>query len=95
MLKKLNSFKLISIFFAIITIFFTGYTLVNPDDMGKSLNYTQLFLGCMFLFSSLSDFKENPKRNGFYKFISFVINILCFHLDSNGQLVTKKYVNSL
>ncbi|OAB42825.1 DUF3953 domain-containing protein [Paenibacillus glacialis] len=62
MLRKLNAFRIISILFAIITIFFACSILINPDSTLISANYTQLFMGCTLLFSSLSDFKENRKR---------------------------------
>lgn len=69
MLKKLNAFRIISIIFAVMVIFSASYFLVNSYSKEVSPSYTQLFLGCMFLFWSLSEFKEKRTLMGILNLI--------------------------
>ncbi|PUA40657.1 hypothetical protein C8Z91_02175 [Paenibacillus elgii] len=59
--KNKNIFTIISRIFAFIVIIVSCYSLMQHDNY-RYIQYTQLGLALMFLFSSLSEFKRENKK---------------------------------
>jgi hypothetical protein len=64
MLRRVNIFRVIGMFFAVVVFVYATYYLKHPDKNG--LRFLPLFMGLMLLFISLSEFKEKRKLIGLF-----------------------------
>lgn len=75
--NKINSYLLISYFFAALTLITACYSLIYSVE-DQFLASIQLFMGLMFLFSGLSDFKRKKKIMSLLNFLVATFAIYVF-----------------
>jgi hypothetical protein len=63
--KKINVFTVIGLLIAIGIMVSSTYEIFSPDKWGRLNFYNQLVFGIMFLFFSLSYFKQGKKQLGY------------------------------
>ncbi|ODB49839.1 hypothetical protein A7311_09425 [Paenibacillus polymyxa] len=73
MFKKMDIYKILTLIFALVVMISSSLSLAYPDTYRDSYKITQFFLGFIFLFSGITEFKANRKSIAIINFSIFVL----------------------
>lgn len=82
MFKKMDIYRIPTLIFAVVVMISSLLSLVYPDTYKDLYKVSQFFLGFMFLFSGITEFKANRKSIAIINFsVSFSLFLsLYLHL---------------
>lgn len=80
MFKKMDIYKILTLIFALVVMISSSLSLAYPDTYRDSYKITQFFLGFIFLFSGITEFKANRKSIAIINFSIFVLTFLYLYL---------------
>ncbi|AJE50911.1 DUF3953 domain-containing protein [Paenibacillus polymyxa] len=75
MFKKMNIYWILTLIFAVVALISSFLSLTYPDTYGDLYKVSQFFLGFMFLFSGITEFKAQRKV---IAIINFSVSLLTF-----------------
>jgi hypothetical protein len=78
MFKKMDIYKILTLIFAVVVMISSSLSLAYPDTYRDSYKITQFFLGFIFLFSGITEFKANRKSIAIINFSIFVLTFFVF-----------------
>ncbi len=78
MFKKMDIYKILTLIFALVVMISSSLSLAYPDTYRDSYKITQFFLGFIFLFSGITEFKANRKSIAIINFSIFVLTFFVF-----------------
>ncbi|MEK4460079.1 MULTISPECIES: DUF3953 domain-containing protein [Paenibacillus] len=78
MFKKMDIYRILTLIFAVVVMISSLLSLVYPDTYKDLYKVSQFFLGFMFLFSGITEFKANRKS---IAIINFSVSLLTFFVS--------------
>lgn len=78
MFKKMDIYRIPTLIFAVVVMISSLLSLVYPDTYKDLYKVSQFFLGFMFLFSGITEFKANRKS---IAIINFSVSLLTFFVS--------------
>ncbi|KEO78190.1 hypothetical protein EL23_13730 [Paenibacillus polymyxa] len=73
MFKKMDIYKILTLIFAVVVMISSSLSLAYPDTYEDLYKVSQFFLGFIFLFSGITEFKANRKSIAIINFSIFVL----------------------
>ncbi|QNR68292.1 DUF3953 domain-containing protein [Paenibacillus peoriae] len=73
MFKKMDIYRILTLIFAVVVMISSSLSLAYPDTYRDSYKIAQFFLGFIFLFSGITEFKANRKSIAIINFSIFVL----------------------
>ncbi|APQ58073.1 DUF3953 domain-containing protein [Paenibacillus polymyxa] len=78
MFKKMDIYRILTLIFAVVVMISSLLSLVYPDTYKDLYKVSQFFLGFIFLFSGITEFKANRKS---IAIINFSVSLLTFFVS--------------
>ncbi|QDY85641.1 DUF3953 domain-containing protein [Paenibacillus polymyxa] len=75
MLKKMDTYRILTLIFAVVAMVTSLLSLVYPDTYKHAYTIAQFFLGLVFLMSGISEFKAHRKSMAI---MNFSVSLLTF-----------------
>ncbi|MBP1311607.1 heme O synthase-like polyprenyltransferase [Paenibacillus sp. 1182] len=78
MFKKMDIYKILTLIFAVVVMISSSLSLAYPNTYEDLYKVSQFFLGFIFLFSGITEFKANRKSMAIINFSIFVLTFFVF-----------------
>lgn len=78
MFKKMDIYKILTLIFAVVVMISSSLSLAYPNTYEDLYKVSQFFLGFIFLFSGITEFKANRKSIAIINFSIFVLTFFVF-----------------
>lgn len=78
MFKKMDIYKILTLIFALVVMISSSLSLAYPNTYEDLYKVSQFFLGFIFLFSGITEFKANRKSIAIINFSIFVLTFFVF-----------------
>ncbi|WP_309137743.1 DUF3953 domain-containing protein [Paenibacillus peoriae] len=78
MFKKMDIYRILTLIFAVVVMISSSLSLAYPDTYEDLYKVSQFFLGFIFLFSGITEFKANRKS---IAIINFSVSLLTFFVS--------------
>lgn len=75
MFKKMDIYRILTLIFAVVVMISSSLSLAYPNTYEDLYKVSQFFLGFIFLFSGITEFKANRKSMAIINFSIFVLTL--------------------